>query len=232
MRMNHIKVSLLLIIMVGLTFAKATYAVTCDQAIIDKIVAMYNLDSRSNKIEILSNPLKSAAVTADNITVHPLTSKEPLGMFTVMVRVSQGGEVVESGQVRMKIRRFADVLVLSGKIRSREPLYRDRLVIRRMDITSLREKPLKTIDEIEGYRARRNLRKGKILTASAIEPIPDIETGRELSIVYVDGLCRVTSTGVALQSGVVGEYVKVKNNGSGKIILGRVIDGSTVAVDP
>ena len=48
----------------------------------------------------------------------------------------------------------------------------------------------------------------------------------------VDGLCRITSAGVSLQSGMAGDYVKVKNKGSGKIILARVVDGAAVAVDP
>ena len=88
------------------------------------------------------------------------------------------------------------------------------------------------MEEIEGYRTKRNLRRGTILTTAAIEPIPDIEAGRELSIVYIGGLCRITTAGVALQSGMAGDYVKVKNKGSGKIILARVVDGTAVAVDP
>lgn len=48
----------------------------------------------------------------------------------------------------------------------------------------------------------------------------------------VDGLCRITAAGVALQSGMAGDYVKVKNKGSGKIILARVVDGTAVAVGP
>ena len=149
-----------------------------------------------------------------------------------MVKVTEAGDIVESGQVRMKIRQFADVVVLSDKIRSRKPLSKDKLTIKRMEITSLYEKPLRSIEELSGYRAKRNLTKGTILTTAAIEPTPDIERGREVSIVYVDGLCRITAAGVALQSGMAGEYVKVKNKASGKIIVARVVDETAVAIDP
>ena len=230
--MNCCKAVFLLAVVFTLAFAAPACAATCDQAIVDKMMAMYSLDTGSYKIEILSNRLKSVVVSADNIAIRPLTTKEPLGLFTVMVKVLEGGEIIESGQVRMKIKQFADVLVLSDKIGSREKLPEDRLTIRRMDITSLHEKPLRSMEQIDGYRAKRNLRRGTILTTSAIEPIPDIEAGRELSIVYIDGLCRITAAGVALQSGMAGDYVKVKNKGSGKIILARVVDGTAVAVDP
>lgn len=230
--MKYHNAVILLTVVSVLTLPVPVRAASCDQAIIDGMMAMYNLDTSSYEIEILSNRLKAASVSADNIAIRPLTPKEPLGLFTVMVKVTEGGEVLESGQVRMKIRQFADVVVMSDRIRSREPLTKDKLTIKRMEITSLLEKPLRSIENLGGYRAKRNLNKGKILTTSAIEPMPDIERGREVSIVYVDGLCRITAVGVALQSGMAGEYVKVKNKASGKIIVARVVDETAVAVSP
>jgi len=215
-----------------LTFLAPAGAVSCEQAIIDKMMAMYSLDTSSCRIDILSNPLKTAEVSPDNVAIRPLTQKEPLGLFTVMVKVTQGGETLESGQVRMKIREFADVVVMTDKIRRGEPLSKDKLTIKKMDITSLREKPLRAIEGLDDNRAKRNLAKGAILTTVGIEPTPDIEAGREVSIIYVDGLCRITTAGVALQSGLAGEYVKVKNKASHKIIVARVVDETSVAVDP
>ena len=121
---------------------------------------------------------------------------------------------------------------MADKIRNRQLLTGQCLTIRRMDVTSLNETPLRTLSEIDGFRARRNLRRGTILTTGAVEPVPDIEAGRELTIVYVDDLYRITVAGVALQAGMAGEYVKVKNKQSGKIIVARVIDKTAVAVDP
>ncbi len=215
-----------------LTFLAPAGAASCGRAIIDKMMAMYSLDTSSYRIDILSNPLKTAEVSPDNIAIRPLTQKEPLGLFTVIVKVTQGGETLESGQVRMKIREFADVVVLADKIRRGEPLSKDKLTIKRMDITSLHEKPLRAIEGLDDNRAKRNLAKGAILTTAGIEPTPDIEAGREVSIIYVDGLCRITTAGVALQSGMAGEYVKVKNKASHKIIVARVVDETAVAVDP
>jgi flagella basal body P-ring formation protein FlgA len=222
----------LLAVVFTLALASTAIAASCDRVIVEKMTTMYSLDTSSYEIEILSNPLKTASTNADNIAIRPLTQKEPLGLFTVMVKVIEEGDVVESGQVRMKIRQFDDVIVLSDKIKSREPLSKDKLVIKRMEITSLHEKPLRSIKALNDYRTKRNLKKGTILTTAAIELKPDIEPGREVSIVYVDGLCRVTTAGVALQSGLAGEYVKVKNKTSGKIIVARIVDETAVAVDP
>jgi flagella basal body P-ring formation protein FlgA len=207
-------------------------ATPSDQAIIEKMMAMYNLDPASYGIEIVSNPLQTIEVSPGDLTVIPLTQKEPLGLFTALVKITENGAVIESGQVRMKIMRFADVVVLTDKISSREPLTENKLSLKRMEITSLHEMPLQSTAGVEKYRAKRNLAPGTILTTAAIEPIPDVEPGREVSIVYVDGLCRITAAGVTLQSGRAGEYVKVKNKASNKVIVARVVDETAVAVDP
>ena len=210
----------------------AVAASPSDDAIIEKMMAMYNLDSLSTEIEILSNPLKTAEVSSDNVILIPLTQKELSGLYTVMAKVTENGEVVESGQVRMKIRHYDDVVVLTDRIASREPLTEDKLTIKRMEITSLHEKPLQSIGDVQNYQTRRNLAKGTILTAAAVEPIPDVEAGNEVVIIYDDGLCRISAAGVVLQSGMAGAYVKVKNKASNKIIVARVVDETAVAVDP
>ncbi|HWR81834.1 MAG TPA: flagellar basal body P-ring formation chaperone FlgA [Candidatus Deferrimicrobium sp.] len=207
-------------------------AADCDKIVTDKLIALYELDTTCSRVEILSNPLDCNGATPDEITILPFTPSEPRGLFTALVRLSNGGEIVQSGQVRWNVRQYGDVVVSSDKIASREPLTPDKLIIKRVEITGLHERPLRSLDEIIGFRARRNLSPGTILTTAAVERVPDIEAGRELTIVYLNGLCRVTAGGLALQPGSVGDYVRVKNTGSGKILLARVVDGTAVAVDP
>jgi flagella basal body P-ring formation protein FlgA len=107
-----------------------------------------------------------------------------------------------------------------------------RCIRRRMDITDLRERPLKKVTDLSHRRARRNINRGTVLTAASIEPIPDVESGNEVSITFVEGPIQITATGTALQSGMAGDYIKVKNKQSGKIIMARVVDNAQVAIDP
>jgi flagella basal body P-ring formation protein FlgA len=220
------------ILCTGLLIAGTSIANPCDEAVVEKIFHLYQLDKSSYEVEVLSNPLKSAEVSADEIVIRPLSQKEPLGLFTVIAKVVQNGKAVEEGQVRLRIKKYADVLVTTDRIKRHEDLIADKLVVKRMDVTNLVERPLVSLDELAGHRAKRNISKGKILTAGAVEPIPDVERGHEVIIVYTNGLCRVTAEGITLQSGMAGDYVKVKNKSSGKIIIARVIDETAVAVDP
>ena len=207
-------------------------ALSSDEAIRTKILTMYGLDTSMYQIDILSNKLKSADVDLNQLTLRPLSQKEPLGLFSMMADVKINGELFESKQIRLKIRKYADVLVLLDNAHRSKNIEHEQLVLKRMEVTTLRQRPLVDLSELDGLRSRRNLRRGTILTADDLERIPDIERGRDVSIVYTEGMCRISADGRTMQSGQAGDYIKVKNKTSGKIILARVVDATAVAVDP
>jgi flagella basal body P-ring formation protein FlgA len=215
-----------------LTVVSSVSALSSDEAIRAKVSTMYGLDTTMYQIDILSNNLKSADINPIQLTLRPMSQKEPLGLFSMMADVKNDGELLESSQVRLMIRKYADVLVLlenMGRSMNIEP---EQLLLKRMEITTLRQRPLVDLSELEGVRSRRNLRRGAILTADDLERIPDVEHGRDVAIVYTEGMCRISADGRTMQAGQAGEYIKVKNKSSGKIILARVIDATAVAVDP
>lgn len=223
---------LILISVLFLTGALSVSAAPTEQAVIDRLVETYALDTSEYVIEVLANRLKATEIDPAALSLRPLTQKEPLGLFSVAATIEQDGRTVESGQVRFRITRFATVLVAVDRIRRNEMLTGENLALQRVDVTSLKEKPFDAIAAVAGLRATRTLRQGTILTGSSAELPPDIEAGATVSIVYTDGLCRITTPGTALQPGLAGDYVKVKNSSSGKIIVARVVDQNAVAVDP
>jgi flagella basal body P-ring formation protein FlgA len=220
------------LVCIGLLWSGTAVALSPDEAIVEKMFAMYELDRDWYEIELLNNPFQAAEVQTEEIALRSLSQKEPLGLFSAMVTITDKGEAVEQGQVRMRIRRYADVLTAGDRFRRHDVIDAEGVVLRRMDISSLIEKPLTKVSQLAGMRVRRNINKGSILTTAAMEAVPDIEKGREVRIIYADGFCQVSTTGVVMQAGVAGDYVKVKNKTSGKIIVARVIDDTAVAVDP
>ncbi|MFQ5498444.1 MAG: flagellar basal body P-ring formation chaperone FlgA [Candidatus Zixiibacteriota bacterium] len=203
-----------------------------NKALADKAYDYFGLNTNYYEVSIVTSSLKSEDITAEQLTFRPLSHREPLGQLSVDATVWHNGRKVESGLIRLDIRRFAEVLVVRDRILRSRPIDPDQVELKRMDVTKLQEQPIKSISALAGHRARRNLSIGKILTTGALEVQPDIEVGREISIVYDDGLCRVTAIGVARQSGTVGSFIKVKNKASGKTILARVVDKNAVAIDP
>jgi len=207
-------------------------AVDFDAALVEKVREQFVLDSATYEIDILSNRLKTRIVNPVDLSLRPLTQQEPLGLFSVQAEIIRDGAVIERGQVRLRIKKFAEVLVATDKIQRHQLLGEQQFELKRTEVTSLREQPVVSFAELTGYRAKRNLRLGSILTTGALEPVPDIDVGGEVTIVFSDAWGTITVPGQVLETGRIGDRVRVKNCASGKIILATVISDKSVEVNP
>ncbi len=230
MRISGTLATLLLWLLLSLPGGAA--AMTIEAAITEHMSSLYDLDMTRYEIEVLRNPFQSDTVAASEFELQPMTRSEPLGLFSIRAAIVRDNEEIESHQVRLRIKRYDDVMVTVDRIGRSEIIDAGQVELRRVDITELREKPIRTATEFKGLRTRRNLRRGEVLTTGDLEPIPDVERGSEVQITFTEGLCVVTAPGEVLEAGARGEFVRVRNKATKKIINARVVDGSAVAVDP
>lgn len=231
--MNLRKTTFLVELMLAIALCSSTsWAIDPDEALRQVAAKTFELDSATYRVEVLSSQIKAADVTLSELHLKPLSQKEPLGLFTVIATITRDGRTLESGQVSLRIHKFAEVLVAQESLRRHDEPMETQFSLQRMDITSLLEQPVTAFESVTGLRMRRNLAKGQILTTSAIEPVPDIEVGREVSIQCSNGLFSISTPGTAQQSGMAGELIRVKNRASGKIIQATIVDNSTVAIAP
>lgn len=206
--------------------------ITINDGIINQMFEDFQLDNEKYEIEIISNNLKLQELSEELISIKPLTLKDPLGLFTVIVTILKDNQIIESSQVRMRIKKFDTVLVSTDKLKRHKLLTSSNTTLQRIEITNLRAKPFFLLDETVGYRLKGSVQKGVALTSAMFEKIPDIESGRGTTIVYTGAVFKITADGIALQSGSEGDFIKVKNKTSNKIIVARVIDSHHVVVDP
>ena len=205
---------------------------TVNDAIVEQMFDNFSLDTTTYEIEILSNGLKKKELDKEEISIKPLTLKDPLGLFTVIVTIFENNEKVEASQVRMRIKKFDSVLITSDRLKRKTQLTTSNTTVQKVEVTNLRSKPFYSLKETEGYRLKGTIQKSIPITSNMLEKIPDIVSGRETTIVYSGSVFKITADGIALQSGCEGDFIKVKNKTSKKIIVARVIDAHHVAVDP
>jgi flagella basal body P-ring formation protein FlgA len=222
----------LLMTVAALAASSAVSAMDTEAAIKQRIMETYSLDPEKTTIEITSNRLTTRFVDPDDLTLRAFSRREPSGPFTVYATIKHQGETIDRGEVRMKVNRFAEVLVATDVIKRHDLLTPEGFELKQVSITNLREQPVEDLSQIEGCWSTRNLRKGQILTTGAVEPIPDIEVGDEVTIVYDDGICAITVPGQVLETGWIGHSVRVKNKASGKIVQARVVNDQSVEIDP
>ncbi|WP_448583349.1 flagellar basal body P-ring formation chaperone FlgA [Thermocrinis sp.] len=82
-------------------------------------------------------------------------------------------------------------------------------------------------EELENYQASVHIPKGSILRRSIIKPLPVVERGDVVKLIFHSGNIEITTYGTALDRGEVGKIVRVKTQ-AGKIMKGKVIDRGVV----
>ena len=84
------------------------------------------------------------------------------------------------------------------------------------------------VSSVVGATARKDFLPGDVITKSGIVPNFAVRRNQPVRVVYRSGAIRVELLGIALQDGVVGNIIKVKNPSTGKVLLCRVTGNGLV----
>jgi flagella basal body P-ring formation protein FlgA len=213
---------ILILVTVLLIVCQVAPAETLEEFLAHKIIADYQLDPDLVQINLVRSDLEFDNVDDFGIEAYPVTYAKPRGRFPMRVELSRKGEIVDKGSVSLDVRIFAELPVPIQNIKRHELLSADLFTFERFDITSITEKLLTEATQFENCRAKQNLAAGRYVPLRRIEKVPDIEKGDNVTIVGNGGLFEIRARGVALQTGLVGEKIKVKNTDSRKILVGEV----------
>lgn len=115
------------------------------------------------------------------------------------------------------------VLVLTRSVKKDEPLRASDVVVRQIRIGKpgvYASRP----EEVVGRSLRKNLSQGEPVLLNLISSVPIIERGKSVTIVVHSGGLTVRARGEALESGGLGDTIKVRNV-SGKTVVSAVVTG-------
>ena len=132
--------------------------------------------------------------------------------------------------VTADVRFFCSVLVASRTVRRGEDLTAAMFETAERDVTSLKSGFYVDVAELDNLRARRTVGVRGVLTHKHAEKIPVVQRGDGVALVIQMENLRISTVGVALQDGGIGERIRVRNQDSGKVIYGEVLDQQTVIV--
>ncbi|MDZ4843307.1 MAG: flagellar basal body P-ring formation chaperone FlgA [Hyphomicrobium aestuarii] len=85
-------------------------------------------------------------------------------------------------------------------------------------------------DSVVGKVARRPLVAGAAIPLNALREPQVFKEGERVTVEFRDGGLNIRAVGLALQAGVVGQYVRVRNSDTGTIVTGIVRADGTVEV--
>lgn len=151
------------------------------------------------------------------------------GMTSVTTRYKVNGRICKVVNFVVKVRVFDTVLVtnrdlLFDKTIGPNDFRLDEIVV------DGRNDYLKDFSEIKSLVPIRNIRAGSPVTLSMFRTAQVIQMNQPVRLHIKYHGIEASAKGVAMARGRVGDLIRVKNESSGKIITGRVIDEQTVEV--
>jgi len=120
-------------------------------------------------------------------------------------------------------------LVLTRSVRRGDVLREADITVRQIRVNRPGVYASKASDVV-GRTVTRNLSQGEALTLNLIIDTPIIERGKSVTIVVRSGSLVVRTSGEAMESGALGDVIRVRNTTSGAMLTAVVVADDTVEV--
>lgn len=157
-----------------------------------------------------------------------LTSLDPTySSFKLQINYHQG-QVVE---IFGRYSSFIEVPVISRAIKSGEIISASDISLTKTRLNRLKNSDYVTSEsEIIGMQAKKALLSGTLVRKNELRNPPVIKTNDLVNVIYQASNIKIKTTAVALGPGAVGDLIKVKNQDTGTVLLGQIINKNTVQV--
>jgi len=153
----------------------------------------------------------------------------PARRMTVWMDIVSRAQVVRTIPVEIEVRAYVNGWEASADIRPGVATLNEANLQRaEVDVATLGTTPWR--EALDGYRLRKPLLAGQILTAAHVERVSAVTRGQLVDVKASDGDLRIDGQARALQDGQVGDLIQVRLARSSAAVMGRVIGASVVEV--
>jgi flagella basal body P-ring formation protein FlgA len=147
----------------------------------------------------------------------------------VWVDVSVNGVRAASLPVWFAVNAYRSVVVATRNVARYERVGKADLRIEERDVAGMSE-PLAVMRATESLRTRQPLTAGEIVLTSGIETAPSVSRNQEIQVQVHSGGVVIETSGIALQEGRVGDRITVRNPGSRKDYVAKIISEGSAMV--
>lgn len=147
----------------------------------------------------------------------------------VRVAVKINGSLQMHIVTAWRVKKIVNVLVAARDLPSRTIVSAEDFIYEPREIARIDEVVF-DVESIIGLETKRPLSVGSVVSRSMLGKPQVIRSGDNVTILSKAGSVVVQAAGQALQSGSIGDVIRVRNLGSGKTILARIESESTVVI--
>ena len=162
-------------------------------------------------------------------TVRP-SKPAIIGSSSFNLLFAVNGRTIKNCTVHGRLEAMAPVATAAVNLRRGSIITPDQVEMIRQDISKL-DGPYFSRNKVVGLQAKRTIRAGKPLDAMNVAPPPVIKRGEPVEIVASRGALRISTKGIATMDGRPGDFIRVKNISSSKLVYCRVDAPGLVSVE-
>lgn len=140
------------------------------------------------------------------------------------------GREVETFTLSGWVDRYEPVVCARHAIAGNCVLSADDLALEPVNISKAPANLITRMEDAVGLRLKQRLNPGDYLRSNMLERPPMVCKGDRVNLIAGNGRLSVTTVGIAKDSGAKGDQIPVENLSSGKTVVGRITDPSTVEV--
>jgi flagella basal body P-ring formation protein FlgA len=154
-----------------------------------------------------------------------------LGRTAFVVRTSADGRSEASTVLSAEVQRVGRIVVAARQLPRLHRLTDADLAVRSAGLGDVPDTATSSADMLIGKRLTRSIAKDRPVTLDAVDDAPVVQRGDRVTLRMQQGNLTILAVGRAKEDGRVGRQIPVANEDSRKVVYGRVIDASTVAVE-
>ncbi len=139
-----------------------------------------------------------------------------------------------SDESRFQLKAFAEewrtIPVASRPLKRGATISAEDIELNRVSKNKVSRDAIDNLGQLVGYQLTRDVGQGEMLSDAMLMIPPVIKAGARVTLLFKQGRLEVTASGVALENGVRGAEIKVRNENSKRIVSGKVVEEGLVAV--
>jgi flagella basal body P-ring formation protein FlgA len=186
------------------------------------------------EVEVLQVPNQIKLPLGEvKLQIGRIYSQSLLGRRTIPINIYVDNKLVKKKHVQLRVTAYQKVLVAKDLTKRHQHLSKKLFKWERRSISNLHgNHPFAELASIQKFRLKRTINSGQVLTKEMVERPPLVKRRSKITIIAEVGGIRVTTKGIALDSGIKGEIIEVENLNSGREFMAEVWGKDTVKVNP
>lgn len=166
---------------------------------------------------------------------------DSLGLEVVALQTTKPGHigvdfksVAGSDEVRFQMKALADEWRMMPV--AARPMAKGAIVtgndiqLARMNATALGKDSIENLADVIGRSLTKDVGQGEMFKASSVVIPPVITAGSRVTVLFRQNRLEITAGGTALENGGLGQDIRVRNDSSKKVVIGRVVEPGLVTV--